>query len=95
MEPLTIFEILLGPSEGYFVTLWYDEKWRLDLLYDLRFAKTPVWEYKSFNGSHIAKENIVLKKDEIYGFLKAKFPDKDWKKIIKQEVKERTLKLFE
>jgi hypothetical protein len=105
MDALSIYEILLGPNEGYFEILLYNSDFapninaRLDLCYDLRVAKNPFWTYCSWDetvrGCGSATERVPLQRGEIYGFLKAKFPNKNWPKFITEKVKQEVIDLFE
>lgn len=102
MDALVIYETLHGPKDGYFGTLLYNDDFkkdfngRLQLVYDTRFREFPVWQLAEFEGySGTATKMTELRRDEIYGYLKARFPDKNWRDFIKAKVKEITMKLFE
>jgi len=101
-DALVIYEILHGPSEGYFSTLLYDDDFkkgfmgRLQLCYDLRVGPRPFWQLVEFqNPSGLATQTTELTRDEVYGYLKARFPKKDWRKFVCKKVKAMTMKLFE
>jgi len=76
-----------GPEEGSFVTVLNHQgdvpAWRLDILYDIRVYDKPKWVYQEWKDlGGWASVNIPLEEDEVYGFLKAKFPNKDLRKEI-------------
>lgn len=96
MDALIAFEKHIGVNDGTFNVLLYPYDWRLQLIQDSRFEKykNPTWEFVSFTdskGRHrtTATETVTLKREEVYGFLKARFPDRDCRAEIIKEVKER------
>lgn len=96
-DALAMYKWLFSPSEGGFITLLYNFEWRLDLLYDVRVNPYPIWVFNDFrdgNGSinHTAKQTY-LKDDEVYGFLKAIFPELNTREMIVDEVKKLILKM--
>lgn len=101
MDALTIYETLLGPSDGYFSTLLYNSDFdkdtdaRLQLVFDSRLMKRPRWEFIAFGEGNSPVEHIVIEKNEIYGWLKARYPNKNWRKFIMEKVKAETLSQFE
>jgi hypothetical protein len=100
IDALVIYEKLLGPQEGFFSTLLYNSDFaedvdaRLQLCYDLRYRPKPTWQFADFSKGNLA-EITELTRSEIYGFLKAKFPNKNWRKFIMEKVKEEVLEEFE
>ena len=61
-----------------------------------RFKK-PTYVFTNFidkdgKQQNIATEQVPLEIDEVYGFLKARFPNRDTKSEILKEVKERLQK---
>jgi hypothetical protein len=93
-DALIIYEQLFMPSEGCFGSCLYKSDWRLDLCYDVRAHPTPFWAFIRFDKHNVA-ENTRLARSEIYGFLKAKFPEQDLRTEIHDYVKRRTMELFE
>lgn len=97
-DPLVIYEQLFTPSEGYVSACIIGDagaSWRLDLCYDLRANPTPFWSFIEFPSIRATGITTRLERDEIYGYLKAKFPENDMRQEIHDEVKRRTMELFE
>jgi len=96
MDALKAFKKYVGTSlSESFITLLYNDGWRLDLVQDGRCEAYTKPKYtftnfidKSSEHQNLATEAIPLEDDEVYGFLKARFPEKDFRSEIKKKVQD-------
>jgi|SRR3989304_6623845 len=102
MDALTLYQKLFV-QDGYAAVLISindnvgDGGWIIQLIKDSRANNgEPYWQYLHFKSlCGLADETVELGRDEIYGFLKAKYPDRDWRQVIKEEVKIVVMRLFD
>lgn len=99
---LSLYRALFTLSDGMMRTVahhYNDDKGKgklqLSLVKDSRFLETkkPTWHAAVFNdGSNIADEQHYLTDDELFGWIKARFPKLDLEKKMRNDMLEEVRK---
>jgi len=92
-DSLAIFERFFKPDYGYVSSLLEHQEenrdlWRIDLNSPEQCEKDKNWCYLFWSGSltSYAKECAYLKRSEVRGFIRAKYPNFDVETAIKTAV---------